>query len=74
MIIAFPSYTCSYLLSKEDYFSGFIGHKIRLRNRAGERRQHIIPMVIGVHVVEIGDLALADVVILADEIAVWAAR
>ena len=50
--------------------SGFIGHKIRLRNRAGERRQHIIPMVIGVHVVKIRNLDLADVAVLIDKPAV----
>ena len=49
----------------------FVGDEVFLRHGAGERGQAVFAVVIGVHVVEIGDLALADVVILADEIAVF---
>lgn len=49
----------------------FVGDEVFFRHGAVKRRQAVFAVVVGVHVIEIRDFALADVAVLADEIAVF---
>ena len=51
--------------------AAFVGDEVFFRHGAVKRRQAVFAVVVGVHVIEIRDFALADVAVLADEIAVF---
>lgn len=49
----------------------FVGDEVFFRHGAVKSASGCIAVVVGVHVIEILDFALADVAVLADEIAVF---